>query len=61
MKMKFSKIFMVLAGPALILAASCNKTQELDYDIVPGNALYAPEDGTEIDLTTGLLSSGLLP
>ena len=55
--MKFSKIFMVLAGPALILAASCNKTQELDYDIVPGNALYAPEDGTEIDLTTGVTTT----
>lgn len=57
MKMKFSNILFITAGLLPFLLVSCNEKQEIDYNIVPGNTLYAPETGTEIDLTTGVTTT----
>ncbi|MBO8483709.1 MAG: SusE domain-containing protein [Bacteroidetes bacterium] len=55
--MKISNIFLVAAGMLPFILVSCNEKNELDYNIMTGNTLYAPENGAEIDLTTGVVTT----
>lgn len=52
--MKIIKIFPVIACMFILLLSSCKETYEINYNVIPGNYLYTPTDGSTVDLTTGV-------